>query len=102
MVPVPGRAVVFWKGCLTKRQLPPTMPNMSKKRTEKKRRFSDQIRRLIDSCGMSRYQISKHTGIDQAALSRFMSGERGLSRKALDEIGELLDLEVIMHGPRRS
>jgi len=74
---------------------------MSKKRT-RRRKVSDQIRGLVDSSRMSRYEIARQTGIDQSALSRFMTGERGLSTMALDTLGEFLDLEVIMHGPRRS
>lgn len=73
-----------------------------KKKGKKRRKVSDQIRRLIDSSGMSRYEIAKRTGIDQSAVSRFMTGERGLSMTALDTLGELLDLEVVMHGPRPS
>jgi transcriptional regulator with XRE-family HTH domain len=57
---------------------------------------SDQLRRIIDDCGLSRYEISKRTGIDEAALSRFMSGERGLSMKALDKLGACLSLTVHM------
>jgi len=56
---------------------------MGKKRKNRKR-VSDQIRRLVETCGISRYEIAKLTGIDDSALSRFMSGERGLSMKALD------------------
>ena len=76
---------------------------MTKKRkTRRKAKVSEQVRRLVKSCGMTRYQLSKLTGIDQSALSRFVSGERGLSSQALDTLGELLDLEVVMHGPKRS
>ena len=71
-----------------------------KKKRRKRQKVSEQIRRLIDSSGMSRYEIAKQTGIDQSAISRFMTGERGLSMTALDTLGELLDLEVTMHGPR--
>lgn len=72
--------------------------------TKRKRRtkVSDQIRRLIRTCGLTRYEIAKRTRIDQSTLARFMSGERGLSMKALDTLGELLDMEVVMHGPRPS
>ena len=34
----------------------------------------EQIRRHIRTCGKSRYQISKETGIDKAALCRIMQG----------------------------
>ena len=59
-------------------------------------KVSDQLRSIIDDCGLSRYEIAKRTGIDAAALSRFMSGERGLSMKALDRLGECLGLTVNM------
>ena len=62
---------------------------------------TDQIRRLVDASDMSRYEIAKRTGIDQSAMSRFMSGERGLSSKALDALGELLDLQVVVRGAKR-
>ena len=34
----------------------------------------EQIRKQIDTCGKSRYRISKDTGIDKAALCRIMQG----------------------------
>jgi len=36
----------------------------------------EQIREQIETCGKSRYQISKETGIDKAALCRIMQGGR--------------------------
>jgi transcriptional regulator with XRE-family HTH domain len=59
-------------------------------------KVSDQVRGIIDKCGLSRYEISKRTGIDEATLSKFMSGERGLSMKALDRLGDCLGLTVNM------
>jgi len=73
---------------------------MKKKRRHTK--VSDQVRHLMLNCGITRYEIAKRTGIDQSALTRFMSGERGLSSIALDTLGELLDFEVVMHGPKES
>jgi replicative DNA helicase len=43
---------------------------------------------------LSRYEISKRTDIDEGTLSRFMSGERGLSMKALDRLGACLGLTI--------
>ena len=34
----------------------------------------ERIRKEIQTCGKSRYQISKDTGIDKAALCRIMQG----------------------------
>jgi len=67
---------------------------MAKRRT-KRRKVSEQIREIIQNCGISRYEIAKRTGIDQSALARFMNGERGVSSKALDTLGDLLDLEIV-------
>jgi transcriptional regulator with XRE-family HTH domain len=66
---------------------------MTAKRTIK---VSDQLRRVIDDCGLSRYEISKRTGIAESTLSKFMQGERGLSMKALDRLGDALGLTVNM------
>jgi len=62
---------------------------------------SEQIRWLIQSCGISRYEIAKRTGIDQSALTRFMSGERGLSTTALDALGEVLGWEIVVRRGKR-
>ena len=50
--------------------------------------MSNQLRRCVEQSGLSRYAISKATGIDQATLSRFMSGERGLTMKAFDKLAD--------------
>jgi len=68
----------------------------------KRSKVSDQLRAVIESCGVSRYRISQDTGISESTLSMFMSGERGLTMKALDRLGAYLDLEVTMKGKRRS
>ena len=74
---------------------------MGKKHAQR-RTISEQIRRLIESSGMSRYEISMRTGIEQSALSRFMSGKRGLTTATLDRLGELFDLDVVQRGRKGS
>jgi transcriptional regulator with XRE-family HTH domain len=69
--------------------------------TKKQDRPSDQIRSLIEECGLTRYEIFKATGIDQATLSKFSAGKTGLSMKALDVLGEFLRFEITMKGPRQ-
>lgn len=69
---------------------------------KRKRKMSEQVRDLIDGCGISRYELSKRTGIAQSTLARFMSKERALSQRALDAIGEELALEVISRHRKRS
>jgi transcriptional regulator with XRE-family HTH domain len=58
-------------------------------------RFSDQIREAVDASGMSRYAICKAIGLNQGAMSRFMSGKSGMSMAALDRLAELLGLRVV-------
>ena len=48
---------------------------------------------------MTRYAISRATGIDQATLSRFVNGQRGLPMKTLDVLAGFLRLRIVMDGP---
>jgi transcriptional regulator with XRE-family HTH domain len=57
-------------------------------------KLSDQIRRAVDASGLSRYRICKQLGIAESTLSRFMSGQGGLSMEYLDRLSELLDLRI--------
>ncbi len=57
--------------------------------------ISEQLREAILSSGVSRYEISKQTGVSQAALSKFILGHRGISTKAMDAVGIFLGLTII-------
>ncbi len=69
---------------------------MAKKQSKMKRgrTMADQLRQAIDDSGMTRYRIAQETGINEAALSKFYLGQRGLSMKALNKLGECLQLEI--------
>lgn len=56
--------------------------------------LTDQLRRAIETCGKTRYVISKETGIGQDTLSLFVNARRGVSMDVLDRLGEYLDLEL--------
>lgn len=56
--------------------------------------LSDQLRQIIADSGLSRYEISKRSGVDEAALSRFANGKRGLTTETLDRLGPVLGLEL--------
>jgi transcriptional regulator with XRE-family HTH domain len=62
-------------------------------------RLSDQVRRAVDASGLSRYRISKEIGVAESTMSRFMSGQGGLSMENLDALAELIGLDIA--GPRR-
>ena len=58
-------------------------------------KLSDQLRKAIREAACTRYAISKATGIDQAVLSRFLAGERGMSLDSIDKLGEFLKLSLV-------
>ena len=66
---------------------------MAKKRIKL---ISDQLRQVIDDSGLTRYRISKETGISETALALFYNGQRGLSMKALNTLGEFLQLTITL------
>ena len=64
----------------------------------------DSIRGAIEQAetsGVTRYRIALDTGISQALLSRFMSGERGLSVESIERLAEYLGLEIIVRPKRK-
>jgi transcriptional regulator with XRE-family HTH domain len=57
-------------------------------------RFSDQIRRVVATSGMTQAEIGKLAGLSRSQMSRFVSGERFLTGKALDALAAVLRLQV--------
>ncbi len=57
--------------------------------------MSEQLRQAIETSQYSRYRIWKETGVSQAALSRFMSGERSLTLDTVDVLADFLGLELV-------
>jgi transcriptional regulator with XRE-family HTH domain len=66
---------------------------VAKKRTTL---VTDQLRQAIDDSGLTRYRIAKETGISESALAQFYNGHRGLSMKALNALGEFLQLKITL------
>jgi len=78
---------------------------MAKKRTKQKTGkipLSEQLREAIDGSELSRYRIAKDAGVAQSTISQFMNGKRAISLKAIDRIGELLDLEIVSKQPPKT
>lgn len=61
----------------------------------------DELKRRIQASGKSRYALSKQTGIEESALSRFMAGTRGLSIDSIEKLAEALDLELSLYKKTR-
>jgi transcriptional regulator with XRE-family HTH domain len=68
---------------------------MSKTRRKETERLSERLRQFIATAGVSRYRISKDTGLDQGLLSHFVHGRRRLSQDAIDTLAEYLGLELV-------
>jgi len=60
----------------------------------------DQLRKRIKQGEVSRYRISQDTGIDQAALSRFVNGKTGLNVTTAEILADYLGLEIIVRKKR--
>jgi hypothetical protein len=84
-----GRAGATSKNLVEHRSTIGYRADMARERT-----FSDQIRRAVDECGMSRYALCKLTGMDKAVMSRFMSGKGFLSEGSLNALAKTLRLTV--------
>jgi predicted transcriptional regulator len=70
---------------------------MREKQTET---LSDQLRRLIEESPMTRYEISKRTGIAASTLCKLVQGERGISTDSWDLLGECLNLRLVVDESR--
>ncbi len=57
--------------------------------------MTDVLKAAIKESGVSRYEISKATGILQTSLSRFMRGETSLRLDKADVLAEYLGLRLV-------
>ncbi len=64
-------------------------------------KLEEAIRKAIERSGQTQYRIAKETGIAQSALSRLLSGERGLKADAIERIADYLGLEIVIRPKRR-
>ena len=58
------------------------------------------IKKAIELSNKSRYRIARDTGIDEGRLSRFMSGQTGLSVEAVETLADYLGIEIIIRAPK--
>ncbi len=56
---------------------------------------TETLRTAIETCGRSRNQLSKETGIDPATIHRFFHGQGSLSADGIDRLAEALELELV-------
>jgi ribosome-binding protein aMBF1 (putative translation factor) len=66
----------------------------------KARLVSEQLRKAIEGAGVSRYQLSKETGISESVLSRFVAGKTSLTIDNADKLCERLQLQLVKQKER--
>jgi len=62
-------------------------------------KLSEQVRKAIKESGLSRYRISRETGVPESALCRFMTGE-SMQTRTLDQLADLLGLRIVVKPPK--
>lgn len=65
------------------------------KRSKGTASLSDQLRQIIETGELSRYEIAKRSGIDASQLHRFVKGKGRLTTDSLDKIGAALQLRLV-------
>ncbi len=63
--------------------------------------FSDQLRAAIEAADVSRYRLSKLTGVSQGQLSGFVRGTRKLSLDTIDRLAEELGWQLTVQAKRK-
>jgi len=56
--------------------------------------IEQQLRQAIAESGMSRYALSKKTGVAQSVLSHFVNGQRSLTLPTAARLAEALGMEL--------
>ncbi len=57
--------------------------------------LTEQLRNAIVNADITRYRISKKSGVTEAGLSRFVNNVAGLSLDSVDKIGLCLGLAIV-------
>lgn len=52
------------------------------------------LRAALERCGLTRYAVSKATGIPESTLSRFVAGGKPLRGENIDKLSEYLGLAL--------
>lgn len=63
--------------------------------------IAEILKKKINTCGKTRYQINQETGIDQAVLSRFINGKKLISLDTADTLLKYFDLEIRDKKPKK-
>lgn len=56
---------------------------------------TEQLRRIIESSGLSRYEIAKRSGVSQGTLSKLMAG-LDVTTRTLDALAPVLRIRLVV------
>lgn len=56
--------------------------------------LSEALKLMIEQSGYSNYQLSKLSGVSQAVLSRFTTGERDVTLETASKLASVLKAEL--------
>ena len=62
--------------------------------------LSDQVRKAIKGCGLSRYAISKQPGVSEAMLSKFMAKKNDLTLGTVNRMAPILGVRIVVDRPK--
>ncbi|HEY8165137.1 MAG TPA: helix-turn-helix transcriptional regulator [Gemmatimonadaceae bacterium] len=65
-----------------------------------KQRLLEQLRTAIGKSLLSRYEIAKRSGVNEAALSRFVKGG-SLTVETIERLAPVLGLELVLRKPSK-
>lgn len=68
---------------------------MAKAKPKKPKPVSQQLRLAILNSKMTPNQICVESGVDSGAMSRFLTGKRGLTLESVDKICAVLNLSLL-------
>lgn len=67
---------------------------------EEKARVADQLRTAIAASDLTPSEIARRSGVSRSFLSRFISGERGISLESAEEVAAALGMRLLVKKKR--
>jgi hypothetical protein len=62
--------------------------------------ITDVLRQAMKDSGRSAYWLAQQSGVNIAAVLRFMAGEQSMNLTSADKLAAVLELELVLKGKR--
>lgn len=63
--------------------------------------ITDALRMAMKESGLSCYEMARRSGVNVAAILRFLAGERSMTLPSVDRLAEVLGLELMKRTSRQ-